>query len=186
MTDMPYEQDEYGDNDSQPNWRRKLEADAKAGKEATARAEAAETETKALQQELAMRRAGLDPESPQAQMFSKANPGLADVDTIKSEWEKVFPAGSQRPPADMAALQRISEASNGGIPVGGAPVDFGDELDAIPIVVDGGWNPNYVSQVLSKTQEQAAREGREFGVDRSSARFERGTQQTPNTAPLHK
>lgn len=184
MTDSPYEPDETDESDSQPNWRRKLEADAKAGKDALARAEAAEAETRTMQQELAMRRAGIDVDSPQAQMFAKANAGLNDVDTIKAEWDKVFPTGSARPATDQAAMQRISEAAGGAIPGGAPQMEFEADLDAIPLVVDGGWNPNYVSQVLNKTHEQATREGREFGVDRSTAKFPRGTQNTPNTTPL--
>lgn len=177
---MSQSYDEYDDNENdteyepepepEPTFVKRLRNDAKAGKAAAARVKELEAEmvnTRALQQELAMRRAQIDPDSALAKMFVKANPDLVDVDAIKSEWEKV--ATAYQPPADedAAALARINAAQSGGTPSGGAAPDFDAELDAIPEIVNGEWNPGYVQQVLSATQVQAAREGREFVTSQS-------------------
>lgn len=159
MTEQPYD-----DDDNTPNWRRKLEQDAEEGRKASALMAEQNAATRAMQQELAMRRAGIDPENPIAALLAKANPELVDVDTIKAEWQKLQPAGPQVPADQQAAMQRISEAQAGGAASGGAAHDFEAELDAIPVVVDGQYNPDYVSQVLAATQVQAAREGREFST----------------------
>lgn len=167
MPDYDDNDDEPRDDDQQqqaPSWRRKLEADAKAGREATARAEAAEKAAAAATRELAMRRAGVDPESPMGALFMKGYDGATDHDTLAAEWAKVSPAASAQASADAAAMARISAAQAGGTPSGGAVPDFEAELDAIPMVVDGQWNPNYTGEVLKLTAAQAAREGREFVV----------------------
>lgn len=185
MTDQPYD-DQNEIDESQPNWRRKLEADAKAGREAQEALAKQMAETKAMQQELAMRRAGINPDTPQAQLFAKANAELVDVDAIQAEWAKVFPTEQQQryPQADQAAMQRIAEAQTGGYSGGADPMDFEAKLDEIPIMIDGKWNPNYQQQVLQATSEQAVREGREFNVDHSPAKFEGGgSQHVPRTTP---
>lgn len=183
---MPdYDDDDNDSGEGQPNWRRKLEADAKAGREASAKLAEAEAASKAERQELAMRRAGIDPETPQAQMFAKANSEVLDVDTLKSEWDRVFPTGGQRPTPDAAAMQRISNASGQDAAASGGYVpDFESSLDEIPIIVDGNYNPNYVNEVLGKVQAQAVNEGREFVVDRSAAKFSSGNANTPAAKPI--
>jgi hypothetical protein len=175
MSEQSYDYDDDSSDEqqeSQPNWRRKLEADAKAGREALARAEAAETAAKAAQRELAMRRVGIDPDTPMGAMFAKAHPDLVDVDTIKSEWEKVAPPAA--PSADQAAMQRIAAAQSGGTSSGAYVPDFKAELNSIPLIVDGNYNPDYVNQVLAKTQEQAAREGRNFEVSGGHVTWQEG------------
>lgn len=170
--------DDTNDGQQQPNWRRKLEADAKAGREALARAEAAEAAARQAQRELAMRRAGVDIDSPLGTLFGKAYDGEADVDQIKAEWEKLNPGAPQQAqvPADQQqALQRIQSAGAGGAPSGGAEPDFEGELDQIPVIVNGQFNPDYVSKVLEATQVQAAREGRTFVTSGGSMKFTRGS-----------
>jgi hypothetical protein len=172
---------------NEPTWRQQLRAEAKAGREAVARAEAAEAAAKAATRELAMRRAGVDMDSPLGSMFAKAYDGTDDVDTIKNSWGEVAGiAPPQQQSADAAALARISQAAGGGTPSGGAPVDFEAELDSIPYLVDGAPNPNYVQQVLSKTAEQAAREGRTFTAQGAGiAKWNNsGGPSTPATNPL--
>lgn len=190
---MSQSYDEYDDNEidddgtepeQEPGFVKRLRNDAKAGKAAAARVkelEAQMVETRAAQQELAMRRAGIDPDTALAKMFAKANDGLIDVDAIKSEWEKVATAAPSHT-EDAAALDRITAAQTGGAPSGGASPDFEAELDAIPDIVDGEWNPAYVQQVLRATQVQASREGREFVTSQSN----RMSFQTPGavTRPL--
>lgn len=163
------------DETSAPNWRRKLEADAKAGREALARAEAAEAESRSAQRELAMRRAGIDVETPIGAMFAKAYDGENDVDLMRSEWDKLAPRAPAVPGGDQAAMSRISAAQSGGAPSGGAGHDFGAELDSIPMVTEGAYNPDYVNQVLAATQVQAAREGRSFEVSGGQVTYQKGS-----------
>lgn len=176
MTEQSFDYDDDSTDeqqDNQPNWRRKLEAEAKAGREAQARLAEMEAATRAAQQELAMRRAGIDPETPLGSMFAKAHPDLVDVDTIKGEWEKVAP--STAPPSpDQAAMQRLAAAQSGGTPSGGYSPDFNAELDSIPLVVNGAYNPDYQNQVLAAAQAQAAREGRTFEVSGGQVSWQKG------------
>lgn len=164
MPDYDERDDERDDEQQQPNWRRKLEQDAKAGREAAAELAAAKTEAEAARRELAMRRAGVDPESPMGALFMKGYDGAIDHDTLAAEWAKVSPAANAQAQADAAAMARISAAQTGGTPSGANVPDFEAELDAIPQIVDGQWNPNYQAEVLKLTAIQAAREGREFVV----------------------
>lgn len=163
-----YDEIEIDDEDDEPepesNAITNLRKQAKEGKKAAARVKELEVQmadTRAIQQELALRRAQIDPDSPLAKMFVKANPELVDVDAIKSEWEKISTASPSHN-EDAAALGRINAAQSGGTPSGGAVPNFDSELDAIPEIVNGEWNPAYVQEVLKATQVQAAREGREF------------------------
>lgn len=180
MSEQPYDYDDDSDEqqDNQPNWRRKLEAEAKAGREAREALAAAQAEAKAAQRELAMRRVGIDPDTPMGQMFSKAHPDLVDVDTIKSEWEKVSPPA---PDPNAAAMARIAAAQTGGVSSGGYVPDFQSELNSIPLIVDGQYNPDYVNQVLAKSQEQAAREGRPFEVSGGHVTWQQGA---PGPVPV--
>jgi hypothetical protein len=170
VSEQPIETDEY-DDPNESSVIKKLRAEAKLGREAAARAEAAEKTSREAQRELAMRRAGVDVDSPLGAMFNKAWDGEINVDDMRAGWEQVagnVPPAQQSP--DQAALQRIASASGGSQASGGAPIDFENELNSIPIMVDGQYNPDYVTQVLSKTAEQAAREGRQFSTDGRGAR----------------
>lgn len=176
MTEQSYDYDDPDQNedpaDGKRNWRRDLEDQARKGKEAQEQLQQQMEETRKAQRELAMMRAGIDLDTPLGQMFSKANPELVDVDTIRSEWQKVTPA--QAPSGDQAAMQRISQAQAGGDPSGGNVPQFASALDQIPVIVDGNYNPDYANQVLQATSEQAAREGRPFEVSQGNVTWQRG------------
>lgn len=169
MADDDQETTETDETTNEPNWRRKLEADAKAGREATAALAEANANTAAAQRELVMRRANVDIESPLGQMFAKAYDGPADVDSVISQWSAVTgqppPDTSGVSPEQQAQIARISGAVAGAQPAGAQAPDFGAELDSVPVLIDGQWNPNYVQDILAKTATQAAREGRPFAVD---------------------
>lgn len=186
MTEQPIDDQFEDDDPNESSVIRKLRAEAKAGREASARAEAAEKSSREAQRELAMRRAGVDVDSPLGAMFSRAWEGEIDADAMREGWAAVSgntPSGQSTP--DQEALQRISMASGGGQASGGVPIDFENELDSIPITVDGQYNPDYVTQVLAKTAEQAAREGRQFSADgRGPRQWTRGGASTPVTEPL--
>lgn len=184
MSDDYSDPNGYGD-DGQPNWRRKLESDAKAGRDAVKALQEEQEKSLGIQQELAMRRAGINVDSPLGQMFAKANPGLVDVDALTAEWGKVATGAPGVQPGDMAALQQIGGAANGGNSSGAAAPNFEAELDAIPMLVNDKLNPNYVNEVLAKTAEQAAREGRQFSANGSgTAKWMQGNANTPATTPL--
>lgn len=182
------EYDETETGNTVPNWRRKLEEDAKAGREASKALADVQTENQRLQQETAMRRAGIDYESPLAQMFVTANPELTDFDSIQTSWAQVQPgytAPGQANQADMAALQQIGNAAGGGQASGAANPNFEAELDAIPMLINDKLNPNYVNEVLQKTAEQAAREGRTFSSNGSgTSKWLQGNASTPAATPL--
>jgi hypothetical protein len=83
METHPMAVDEFGneiddETGEAPQWRKKLEAEARAGREALARAETAE-------RELAIRRAGIDLDSPTGKMFVDAYKGAADVEAVKAK-----------------------------------------------------------------------------------------------------
>lgn len=176
----PYEDDQDDATEQGgPDFMRKLRSEAKTGRDAQKAIDEANAATRSAQRELAMARAGIDVASPLGTMFARAYDGEVDVDLIKSEWDKVQPGSGGQPqvgvsPADQAAMERISQAQAGGVPAGGAPHDFESELDSIPMYVDTPQgkqqNPDYVNQVLAKTAEQAAREGRQFSAVGAGAR----------------
>jgi hypothetical protein len=182
MPDEIDNDDEFNDEGNQPNWRRKLEADAKEGREAKARLAEMEQQLAREKRELAMRRAGIDTEKGVGALFAKAYDGEVDVDQIKSEWQKLN-LGTGAPQVgqtntgvaseQQAAMERIADATAGSISAGGGH-DFGAELDSIPEVVDGAYNPNYVQNVLSATAAQAARENRPFEVSQGQIGWQKG------------
>jgi hypothetical protein len=192
MTEQQYEDDgndqQQQEDSNVPNWRRKLEAEAKAGRDAQRLIDEANAVAKQAQRELAMARAGIDISSPLGSMFAKAYDGEVDVDLIKSEFAKLLPGAEGRPqtgnPAAAAAMQRISEAQAGGVASGGEPHDFASELESIPVITENGqYNHDYVKQVLAATAAQAEREGRAFSTDNTGdLRFHRGS--GPVTTPL--
>lgn len=185
---MPdYDEHDERDDDAQPNWRRKLEADAKAGREAVAAMEAAKAEAaeaRTAVRELAMRRAGVDMDSPVGALFMKGYDGAIDHDTLSAQWKAVSPAANAQAAADAAAMGRISAAQTGGVPSGSAVPDFEAELDSIPQIVDGQWNPEYQTKVLQATAAQAAREGREFVVSGGKVSAQQGYNLGPAIVPL--
>lgn len=164
--DNDHDDDTLDQGDQEPNWRRKLEADAKAGREAAAAAAATATQNLQLQRELAMVRAGVDLDSPMGQMFSKGYEGEFNAEAVREEYARITGnVGSGQPQVDQQAMARIGQALQGGTPSGGTAPNFEAELDSIPLLSpDGNYNPDYVNQVLAKTAEQAAREGRQFNV----------------------
>ena len=154
-----------------PNWRRELEAEARAGREARAELARIREQQDETQRELALRRAGVDVDSKLGRMFAATYDGPLDQQAIKAEaYDVPGLMGGGVPQHQQAAMQRIQSAQAGGYAAGGYSPDFAAELDAIPLVVAGEkpgeqqMNPNYVAQVLAKTAEQAAREGREMNV----------------------
>lgn len=177
--------DEHDDDSTDSSVIRNLRREAEEAKKARAENEALRKQVEQIradQQELAMRRAGIDPSTPLAQMFAKANPDLIDVDTLQSEWGKI--ATSTAPQPDQGAIQRISAASAGGESAGGAAFDANAAFDSIPIVVDGQYNPDYQNQVLRVAQEAAAREGRQFEVSGGQVTWQQGAPGPgPVTAP---
>lgn len=175
MTEQPIDTNEDEQDDpNESSVMRNLRKEAKAGREAVARATAAEADARSAQRELAMRRAGVDLDSPLGTMFSKAWDGEIDVDMMRESWSQVAGSAPQQDDPRRAAMERISAAAGGGQASGGAPVDFEAELDSIPMYVDTPQgkqqNPDYVNEVLAKTAVQAAREGRQFGTVGAGAR----------------
>lgn len=114
----------------------------------------------------------------------KGYDGALDHDTLAQQWAEVSPAANARAAADAAAMQRIANAGTGGTSSGAAVPDFEAELDAIPTVVDGQWNPDYQAQVLAATAAQAAREGRDFAVSGGSVKAQKGYTLAPAVVPL--
>lgn len=188
MTEQPVDDQFEDDDPNESSVIKKLRAEAKAGREASTRADAAEKASREAQRELAMRRAGVDVESPLGAMFNKAWDGEIDVDQMKAGWEAVAGNAPQQQQSDprREALERISGAASGGQASGGAPIDFESELDSIPLLSpDGNYNPDYVNQVLAKTREQAAREGRQFNVlGNRASHWHKGSGTGPNIKPL--
>jgi len=164
--------DESGDQPSepaeakqqQPGWRKKLERDAKAGREAVAAAEQAKAEAAAAKRDLLIAKAGIDSDKGPGKLFARAYDGELTLDAIKAaaqEYGVLAPAAPAVPPAEAAAVQRVQEAQAGGVPTDGA-VDFTAEIDGIPMIVNGQYNPDYQAQVFEAARKQAAREGREL------------------------
>ena len=182
MTDT-YDYADQPDDSNEAGFLKQLRADARAKKDAEAAAASAAAEVAAMKRELALTRAGVDTSTPLGQMFAKAWDGEPDVDAIRGEWAKVT-GTAPAPDADQAAMARIQQTLSGAAPGGSAPIDFEAELDSIPMVVDGAMNPNYVQQVLTKTAEQAAREGREFNVSGAGAARWNTPGSQPATTPL--
>lgn len=184
-----YDDEDDQDQDGQQgqNWRRKLEADAKAGREAKAEADTAKADAAAARRELAMAKLGIDPSSGPGKLFAKAYDGENTVEAMRiaaEEYGVLTPPQQQVSADEQQAMQRIQNASAGGAPSGGAAHDFEAELDAIPYLTkDGQWNPEYATQVLAATRVQAAREGRTFATSGGQMKFTSG-HGGPVTTPL--
>lgn len=116
---MVTDDDTYDDEDDlpddppkKPNWRRKLEQDAAAGREAQEKAAK-------LERELAFAKAGIDPADPKMSYFVKGYDGEMTADAVKkAATEAGFIGQAAAPPAEptaaeVAALDRVSQASAG-------------------------------------------------------------------------
>ena len=123
MTDeMPTEAEDSVSQESKPNWRRDMEARAKAGDEAVA-------ELAQLRRELSFRDAGVDPASKQGQYFMRGYDGEMTVDAIRAEAAELGLAGNSnppvqmQPPVDYGAEQRIAMAADDAGPVTNPELD---------------------------------------------------------------
>ena len=115
MTDeMPTEAEDSVSQESKPNWRRDMEARAKAGDEAVA-------QLAQLQRELSFRDAGVDPNTKQGQYFMRGYDGEMTADAIRAEAAELGltgqPVQAQQPQVDYGAEQRIAMAADDAGPV---------------------------------------------------------------------
>jgi len=123
MTEEMPTEDETVSQESKPNWRRDMEARAKAGDEAVAR-------LAQLEREVAFRDAGVDPANKQGQYFMKGYEGEMTVEAIRLEATELGLIGAsasdtQEPSIDYEAERRISMAADDAGPV------TNPELDAL-------------------------------------------------------
>lgn len=122
-----YDDDTTEDTSSQqPGWRRKLEKDAKLGREAQEKAAA-------LERRLAFAEAGIKSDDPKMSYFVKGYDGEITAEAIRKAAEDAgFIGGEQAvapgPDADLQALDRVSQASAG---AGVAPAE-----DAVQRLMD--------------------------------------------------
>lgn len=121
MTDeMPTEAEDSVSQESKPNWRRDMEARAKAGDEAVA-------ELAQLRRELSFRDAGVDPSSKQGQYFMRGYDGEMTADAIRAEAAELGltgqPVQTQQPQVDFGAEQRIAMAADDAGPVTNPELD---------------------------------------------------------------
>ena len=121
MTDeMPTEAEDSVSQESKPNWRRDMEARAKAGDEAVA-------ELAQLRRELSFRDAGVDPNSKQGQYFMRGYDGEMTADAIRAEAAELGltgqPVQTQQPQIDYGAEQRIAMAADDAGPVTNPELD---------------------------------------------------------------
>ena len=121
MTDeMPTEAEDSVSQESKPNWRRDMEARAKAGDEAVA-------QLAQLQRELSFRDAGVDPNSKQGQYFMRGYDGEMTADAIRAEAAELGltgqPVQAQQPQVDYGAEQRIAMAADDAGPVTNPELD---------------------------------------------------------------
>ena len=95
---------------------RDLEKQAKAGKAATREANEAKAEANAAKRELALMKAGINLDSPTGKLFVKAYDGEISVEAIKAaagEYGLIPTSQTAEIQNDMAALDRVSQASSG-------------------------------------------------------------------------
>ena len=121
MTDeMPTEAEDSVSQESKPNWRRDMEARAKAGDEAVA-------QLAQLQREVSFRDAGVDPSSKQGQYFMRGYDGEMTADAIRAEAAELGltgqPVQAQQPQVDYGAEQRIAMAADDAGPVTNPELD---------------------------------------------------------------
>jgi hypothetical protein len=125
MADYDYEDEEILDstdeNSGEPSkdsrqFVRKLEQEAKEGKRAKKEADEAKVEAQSAKRELALMKAGIDLESPTGKLFVKAYDGEISVEAIKAaagEYGLIPTSQTAEIQNDMAALDRVSQASSG-------------------------------------------------------------------------
>lgn len=102
MSDNEYDEDgDYDEPKPKPNWRRKLEADAEAGRLAQAKAEQAE-------RELAFYKAQIPMEAPGITYFVKGYDGELSADAIR---KAATDAGFIKTQTDPAMTQELADQS---------------------------------------------------------------------------
>lgn len=158
--DNDYENDsDQTNNEPDRNSRqfvRKLEEEAKAGKQAAKERDAVKAEAEAARRELAFLKAGIDVDSPTGKLFAKAYDGSADLDSVKAAASEYGLIPTSQEPAikdDLAALDRVSKASTGA----SAPIEpsvfdrikeAGSKVDA-----NGNLDPRGKDEILRIVQE---------------------------------
>jgi hypothetical protein len=156
METHPMAVDEFGneiddETGEAPQWRKKLEAEARAGREALARAETAE-------RELAIRRAGIDLDSPTGKMFVDAYKGAADVEAVKAKAAEYGLTGTpqqstpnQLTPEQEAAYAKMDQASQ---PPMGQPEESDQAYSALanlsPWGADGQLDPHGKDKIVEE------------------------------------
>lgn len=151
--DEPEQPQEQDQERRKPNWRRQLEADAKAGREAVAARETAEREAAAAKRDLALMQAGVDVTSGPGKLFAKAYDGDATVEAVKAAALEYGVIKPEVTPEERAAEQRIAAASSGGAPVGEG-TDVKAQMAAVPMLTRDGWNPDGPEQILGLLRGQ--------------------------------
>ena len=137
--DFSDEQDAQAEGSDERNdrkWVRDLEKRAKGADTAKAEAEAAK-------RELAMLKAGIDLDTPQGKLFSKAYDGLPTLDAVKAAAEEygVIQAMNAIPAEELDAIDRVSRA--GAVPAS-TPMD--DPFTAL----NNAETPDEIIQLLKK------------------------------------
>jgi hypothetical protein len=134
VDDNGYEtEDETGDK---PQWRKELEQQARAGREALARAEAAE-------RKLAIHGAGIDLDSPTGKMFMDAYKGAADIDAVRAKAAEYGLSNTQQAapttltPEQEAAYAKMDQASQ---PPMGQPEENDQAVSALTNL--SPWGPD--------------------------------------------
>ena len=137
--DFSDEQDAQAESSDERNdrkWVRDLEKRAKGADSAKAEAEAA-------RRELAMLKAGIDLDTPQGKLFSKAYDGEPTLDAVKAAAEEygVIQAMNAIPAEELDAIDRVSRA--GAVPAS-TPMD--DPFTAL----NNAETPDEIIQLLKK------------------------------------
>lgn len=145
--------------DRKPNWRRRLEQEAREGREASERAKAAEARAEAAERKALFAELGIKTDSGPGKLFAKAYDGDLDVEKMRAAAQEYgVLAPTDVPDAEQQSHQRVSEAAAGG-QSSGAGGDPKVDLDAIPELSSGpgglDWNPDGPRQVM----EWATRNG---------------------------
>lgn len=84
-------EDEFEDEEKTPAWYRK------DSQRAANAAKAAKAEATAAKRELLLMKAGVDTSTPVGSLFAKAYDGGLDIESVKSEWEKLSPSSAPQP-----------------------------------------------------------------------------------------
>lgn len=143
-----------------PNFRRQLEQRARDAEAKAAAAEAELEQAANARRELALLKAGIDTESGPGKLFARAYDGELTTEAIKTaatEYGVLAPPAPSVPPAELAAHTAASTASAGAVPTQDA--GWRSDLEAIPPITDGGWNPDFEQQVLNTVAKHGGRVG---------------------------